>query len=167
MNKRFICKHGASLYYLVNEGMGGFLNPPTHPEHSYSIVEYRGGHECGSYSLSAAASEDWLPGSVKGTAKGILKRWQAGTPDSAWVQSVYNYFRHCYSVDGIETNVNHEGKTITFGKFWDNADLEKDMPPTHHLGYMFVKKYYPDHEPDLNLIWNNGPLGSWSTGGEG
>jgi len=29
MIKKFICKKGASNYYLVNEGMGGFLNPPV------------------------------------------------------------------------------------------------------------------------------------------
>jgi len=27
--KQFIVKEGASLYYLNNDGMGGFLNPPT------------------------------------------------------------------------------------------------------------------------------------------
>ena len=162
MEKRFICKDGASNYYLVNSGMGGFLNPPSHPEHTYSIQEFRGGHECGSYSLSAAASEMYLPAQVRGTAKGVLKRWKAGTPDSAWVHSVYNYFRHCYSKDGVSTNVNN-GSTITFGKFWGNAEQEADMPPTHHLGYLYVKSFYPDHEPDLNLIANDGPLGSWST----
>lgn len=29
---------------------------------------------------------------------------------------------------------------------------EKPLPPGHHLGYLAVKKYYPDHQPRLELI---------------
>jgi hypothetical protein len=161
--KKFICKSGSSNYYLVNDGMGGFLNPPSHPEHTYSIQEFRGGHEVGSYSLSAAIEYEWMPGAVRGTAKGVLKRWQAGEIDPAWMHSVYNYFRHSYSKDGINTNVNDRENMVTYGKFWDNAEQEQYTDPSHHLGYMYIKKFYPEHKPNLELIQNDGPLGSWST----
>src|SRR5688500_14346991 len=99
--KQLIIKEGASNYYLVsNEGMGGFLNPPSHPEHTYSIREYRGGRETGSYSLSSALECEYLPYEVRNVARRILNDWQAGTPDESWLASVYNYFRHCYSKDG-------------------------------------------------------------------
>lgn len=162
--KKFICKQGASNYYLVNDGMGGLLNPPTHPEHTYSIQEFRGGHEVGFYSLSSCLSSEWMPRAVKGAAKGILKHWQAGKIDKAWEATIYNYFRHCYSLDGINRNVSDKNNMITFGKFWGNAEQEQGMNPTHHLAYMFIKEFYPDYEPNIELIHNNSTLGKWSTG---
>lgn len=159
--RKFICKEGASNYYLVSSGMGGFLNPPGHPEHAYSIVECRGGHEVGSYSLSSAAKESYLPARVKGTARGVLKRWNPGVPDESWLASVYNYFRHCYSRDGIGRNINNN-ETVTYGKFWGNAELEQYENPAHHLGYLHVKSFYPDHTPDLKRIQENDPAGRWS-----
>jgi len=157
--KELICKQGASNYYLVNDGMGGFLNPPGHPEHAYSIQEFSKGHEVGSYSLSAAMSESWMPSKVQIKAKWILKRWNAGAPDEAWLATVYNYFRHCYSKDGNNRNVND---CVTYGKFWDNAEQEENEDPTHHLGYLFVKQFYPDHKPDMGRIKNNDSRGQWS-----
>jgi hypothetical protein len=162
--KRFICKDGASNYYLVNEGMGGFLNPPNHPEHTYSIQEFRGGHEVGSYSLTSAARDEYLPALVRGTAKGALKRWQAGEIDIEWMASVYNYFRHCYSRDGINRNVNDKNATVTYGKFWDNAEQEQYENPAHHLGYLYVKQYYPEHQPNIEFINADPGIGSWSKG---
>jgi hypothetical protein len=159
MDKKFICKSGASNYYLANDGMGGFLNPPGHPVHTYSILEFRGGHYTGSIDLSYAAICEYLPLRVRLRAKNILKHWQAGIIDENWVASVYNYFRHCYSKDGISRDVNN---CITYGRFWDNADQEQNENPRHHLGYMYVKQFYPDHEPDLERIKNNDSRGSWS-----
>jgi aryl-phospho-beta-D-glucosidase BglC (GH1 family) len=153
--RRFICKKGASNYYLVNDGMGGFLNPPNHPEHTYSIQEFRGGHECGSYSLGSAAESDWMPGAVRGTAKGVLKRWKIGEPDESWLASVYNYFRHCYRRE--------DGTEVTYGNFWGNAEQEQSENPLNHRAYQFVKQFYPDHQPDLERIAGNDPRGQWST----
>ena len=96
---------------------------------------------------------------MRNVARRILKDWEAGEPDESWLASVYNYFRHCYSKDGISRDVNN---CTTYGKFWGNAELEELEDPTHHLGYMLVKQYYPNHEPDLNRIRNNDPQGAWS-----
>lgn len=161
--KKFICKQGASNYYLVNDGMGGFLNPPNHPEHDYSIIECRGGHEVGSMSLSYASTCEYLPGAVRGTAKGILKRWNSQEPDPAWLDSVYNYFRHGYSIDGIRNNVNDKDNIIFYGKFWNNAEQEQNADPTHSLAYLYVKEFYPNHAPDLDRLAHNCNGGSWST----
>lgn len=150
--KKFICKQGASNYYLVSEGMGGFLNPPNHPEHDYSIIECWGGQEVGSMPLSYASTCDYLPGAVRGTAKGILKRWNPQEPDPAWLDSVYNYFRHCYSIDGINRDTSH---CITYGKFWGNAEQEQNDDPTHSLAYLHVKEFYPNHTPDLDRLAHN------------
>ena len=32
------------------------------------------------------------------------------------------------------------------------------MAPEQHLGYLTVKQYFPDHEPDLDLIAGKGTL---------
>lgn len=146
--KTFICKVGASNYYLVNDGAGGFLNPPGQAEHNYSVQEYRGGHAVGFMSLSYAAESDYLPSKVKLVARRKLESAQGNPTDEAWIQSVYNYFRNCYSPDGI----NHNAGDCLIGK---------DYPAENHLAYLFIKQYDPEHTPRLDLIEKSGPLGDW------
>ena len=122
--KSFICKEGASNYYLVDEGMGGFLCPPEHAAHKFSIREDRGGHEVGGYSLEC--NESWLPAAVKHTMAQTLKA-HPGKVTEEWICDVYRHFRHCYSRDGVND-------------------------PTHHLGFLFVKKYDPSHTPRIDLF---------------
>jgi hypothetical protein len=72
--KRFIKKQGASNYYMVDHGMGSFLQPPDHADHNWSIQEDRGGHEVGSMSISYAAQCDYAPAAVRAAARAKLKR---------------------------------------------------------------------------------------------
>lgn len=151
--KRFLARIQGTNYYLVDSGMGGFLNPPGHPEHDYSIHGFRGGHEVESTCLTRCL-DDYYRGAVRGSAKGLLKRWEKNRPaipPREWMIEVYKYFKHCYSKDGINRDVD---SCVTYGKFWDNAEQEQHENPYHHLGYMFVKSFYPVHEPDLELIKN-------------
>src|SRR5690349_1630197 len=78
---------------IVKEGMGGFLNPPGHPEHTMSVVGYRF-----SESLSAAVNDENLDPALRAEAKQILDDWEANKPpiDRDWVHSVLGYFRGCY-----------------------------------------------------------------------
>lgn len=151
--KQFIVKQGASNYYLVDNGMGGAFNPPQDAEHNYSIAEFRGGHEVGGYSLSGAIDSQWMPQQVKFVAARTLKQHK-GIITEDWIQSVYKYFAHCYSKDGQDRNVSN---SVTFGKFWNNAEQEKDYPAEYHLAYLFVKKFDPTHTPRLDLMGRGEP----------
>ena len=148
---KFICKENASLFYLrTNDGAGGFLNPENDAEHNYSVVEKRGGHEMGFYSLRGLLSEKWIPEQVKHTARMTLNSHKGKLTDS-WIHSVYNYFRHCYSKDGIDRNASN--------CIVDHTD---SLPAENHLAYLFIKSFFPEVLPDNELIHNNGNLGSWS-----
>lgn len=153
MSTQFICQDGASLYYLeTKNGQGGFLNPPQHAEHIYSIIEKRGGHETDSMSLSYAAGCEYLPARVRARARALLAQ-HPGKMSEEWVHSVYNYFRNCYSRDGINRNVSDciVSKANTY-------------PADYHLAYLFIREFFPDYPPRHDLIQHNGKLGSWSNG---
>jgi hypothetical protein len=148
--RKHICRVGGSNYYLVDKGACGFLNPPGHAEHNYSIVENRGGHDVGFMSLGYAVKEGYLPAPVKREAQRKLDAMPGDAKDEAWIASVYNYFRHCYSPDGIDRDVN---KMI--------ISQMHTLLPEHHLGYLFIKQFDLDHTPRLDLIEETSPLGKW------
>ena len=152
--KTFICKEGASNYYLVSDGQGGFLNPPGDSEHSFSIQEFRGSHNVGSCSLRYAIECDWYPLQVKHAARQCINKHKGNTQDETWIASVYNYFRKCYSPDGINRNVSDCIITTEFSKY----------PPEWHLAYLFIKQFDSEHAPRLDLIANDPGYGSWSKG---
>ena len=142
-----ICKN----FYLIKDGMGGFLNPPGDSEHDYSIREGKSDISAvGFYSLSTAASETWIPDEVRKIAQSKLDSSKRECSEK-WVQSVYNYFRNCYSPDGINRNCSD-----------CIVDNTNEQPPKYHLAFLHIKRFFSEHEPRLDLIENNGPLGSWS-----
>lgn len=55
-------------------GMGGFLNPPNHPEHSYSVEFdlWRRPENRGGMSLTCASTCEWLDDETKREAKELL-----------------------------------------------------------------------------------------------
>lgn len=142
--KKFICKDGASNWYLVPESGGSFLTPPGHATQKYSIQEFRGSHLCWFYSLESAVNETWIPLGVKVIAKRLLIKYPGDVKDETWIKQVYTYMRHCYE--------SPEGDQFTFGKFWGNEDKEKDMPPEWHKAYQYIKEYDETHTPRLDLF---------------
>lgn len=142
--EKFLCKGGASLYYLRDESAGSFLTPPGHATQRYSIIEKRGGHECGFMSLEGAISESWIPATVKHTATKLLKQHPGDVKSEEWINAVYTYMRHCYRTPS--------GEELTFGKFWDNADKEQEQPATNHRAYLYILKYDPTHTPRIDLF---------------
>jgi hypothetical protein len=102
------------------------------------------------------------------------------TCSEKWLRMVYGYFRNSYSPDGVNRNVSN---AISASKlhcrcgeeFWNRPGLNKHIernsgprggyrgheeiakpmpPPEHHLGYLCVREYFPDHTPRLDLIEN-------------
>jgi hypothetical protein len=136
---------------IDNSGMGGFLNPPGHPEHNYSVKYYDG-----SCCLSTAAREqgDWIELEVRQEAKKLLSDWESKNshkkPDSTWVKKTLAYFKHCY----FNPDINVNG--------WDALHLliDRNKDPMQHIdthaGVHFIRKFYPKYKPkakDFTGTW--------------
>jgi hypothetical protein len=140
-------------YVIVTSGMGGMLNPPKDAEHTHSVaIKYSNGRDAGSMSLRAALKDEDVPVSVRLRIKSILLTTLPEMTEE-WEHSVYNYFRGCYSPDGIDRNVSNVV-----------IDKTNSRPADHHLAVMLIRSFFPDYTPNLELIENNGNKGSWSKG---
>ena len=114
-------------YKLVSGGMGGFLCPPGHPNHSYEVTE---GHR-GSMSVEYAA-EQGHPEAIK-----MMAAYKpAGLPDPAWVKQVKTHFHTCWK---------GEGTTEPQSPGWKGA-----VRPEGALDYatFYIRRWYPDFEKE-------------------
>lgn len=178
-----------TLYLIKHDGqgMGGFLCPPGHPNHFYSVHGYSGGRVKPVSGPDIMAGLDLLiqdeygdvPPAIKADAKLIMDDAKLKCSE-LWLRSVYGYFRNSYSPDGVNRNVSDAISTGKFycqcgQEFWGATGLDyhlehgpitggphyeaaKPLPPAeHHLGYLCVREYFPDHEIRLDLI--DGPSG--------
>ncbi len=141
MNERRANTSRSNWGKIVDEGMGGFLNPPGHPEHRYSVHSVYG--DTFSVCLSAAAYEsDWLNCETVGRARGMLKKWDKNKSCldvddiQSWVYSVMGYFKNSYSPK------NKDGSVLP------NYLIKKNWNPFVHqkryLGVLHIQEYYPD-----------------------
>lgn len=133
-------------------GMGGFLNPPTHPEHDYSVSSVYGDNF--SMSLSAASESEWLNASTVIRAKAMLDEWQKPDINSQsvkeWIYQVLGYFENCFSPDGIDRNVSNSLTWIPKnGKKWGDKWQNFKRDTNKHLGVMLIRKYYPEYKPSI------------------
>jgi len=133
---------------IVSMGMGGFLNPPTHPEHTQSVKG------TGFWmSLSRAAECEWLDEWTRRAAKGILASWHRPPLESKdvqnWIHQVLGYFEGCYSGNDKDGNVS-----------WNVSDLRIDhkvnpmLNVDMHAGIRIVRKYYPEFNPSFTHFTN-------------
>ena len=135
---------------IKSGGHGGFLNPPTHPEHDYHVESTK--KDDFSISLSSAVETDWIIDSVREKAKEMLDAWVRPDIDSDevqdWIHQVLGYFENCYSPDGINRNAGN--CKITHGNPFEIGIMR-------HLGVLFILQYYPEYEPKgldfMNAYW--------------
>jgi hypothetical protein len=137
---------------IVNKGMGGFLCPPGHPEHSYSVETdlRRRPENRGSMSLSAAVNYEWLDNITRHQAGQIIDKWNQNRPaiDSAevkdWIQQVLGYFRGCYKNPKLQEPDCWAASVLSIDQ--DN----KADPMTlidYHAGVHLIRRYYPEYVP--------------------
>ncbi len=130
---------------IVASGMGGFLNPPGHPEHTHHVeTELRRRPENrGGMSLRSAVESTWLASETRNAARRMLESWNANRPpiDPEWVRSVLGYFRGCYR--------NPEAGD----KQWHASDMVIDAArdpmanASDHAGVNLIRGFYPDYQP--------------------
>lgn len=132
---------------IRREGMGGFLNPPTHPEHTNSVEFdlHRSRENRGGMSLSTAVECEWLDDATRAEAKRRLDEW-AGSPIEspdvqAWIRQVLGYFKGCYRGEGAEPECWHAGNLRII------KSSEPQPPVEEHAGVHLIRKYYPEFAP--------------------
>ena len=128
---------------IKTSGMGGFLNPPTHPEHTQHVQFDRRGSSC---SLSYAAECDYINPSDREQARAILDAWQPLPIEHAdvvaWIRQVLGYFRSCYQGDVSLSNESWNASNLTIDKSRDPMEWA-DV----HAGVRLIRRYYPSYVP--------------------
>lgn len=132
------------------EGMGGFLNPPGHPEHTSSVEtdlrrrpENRGG-----MSLSSAIGTEWLDDAIRAECRRKLAEWDANKlplTDPAvqdWIRQVLGYFRGCYRNTAAPRDEQWHASELVIDQTRKPLDWQND-----HAGVNLIRKYYPDYVP--------------------
>ncbi|WP_422661608.1 hypothetical protein ACK8P5_26155 (plasmid) [Paenibacillus sp. EC2-1] len=134
-------------YKVVRSGLGGMLNPPGHAEHNFSVSDGYGSR----MALTSALNDDRIPDEFKDQVR-LLLLMHEGTFTEEWEHTCYNYFRNCYSPDGVNRDVS-----------CCLIDRSNKAPADHHLAVMHIRLFFPTYIPNYNLIKNNGDKGSWSS----
>lgn len=132
---------------IVPGGMGGFLNPPGHPKHSFHVeTDLRRRpdnrtHVC----LSSAADCKWLSRETRHAARRLLNQWRRQRPElndpivQDWICHVLGYFRSCYVRPYCDRSA-------------DRLLISRDLDPlanSHmHAGVAFIRDFYPEFHPD-------------------
>lgn len=127
-----------------SHGMGGFLNPPGHPEHTSCVREsFKRGEAKGYYNLSACLGYSRVPGKTQKEAKALLDAWSPGkSPDQAWVHRVLGYFQNTYrNPKEPEARQWHVGACLIDPKR-DPMEGKDD-----HLGVHHIRRWYPSWSP--------------------
>ena len=123
---------------IVNQGMGGFLNPPTHPEHDWSVESIRKGASDFSMCLSSAIDCQFLDSDTKKKAKELLKSWKRPALKDQriqdWICQVMGYFKNCYQ---------GENGSWTAGDLKIDSKIDPISNQNIHAGVHFIRKFYP------------------------
>lgn len=141
--------------YLSKSGCGGFLNPPTHPEHDYSIT----GKDF-AISLTSAVESDWLNDDTRKVAKNLLDSWKAPAIElpeiQEWILKVLGYFKGCYKVSG-----NSAPDCWNANKLIVDSKLNPLTNCNRHAGVNLIRKFYPAFIPTAkhfqNAYWGKKP----------
>jgi hypothetical protein len=138
-----------------DHGMGGFLNPPGHPEHTMSVSRrYANGREYGCSSLTNFLEDahPWIgnDAAVRANIRGVLKRWEDSKPAletvavQEWVLQVLGYFRHCYRNPSLNAPECWHAQHMIMG---ETQARIMDLLENDHAGVHHIRKYYPEFQP--------------------
>lgn len=139
---------------VTSGGMGGFLCPPGHPEHSYHVETdlMRRPENRGGMNLSSAVESDWLEEDApeaRNAARALLLAWECEKKPIAdpevqdWIAHVLGYFRGCYKGPGNEPECWHASDL----HIHQGADTLPGADWRKHAGVHLIQNYYPDYKP--------------------
>lgn len=140
---------------IIRQGMGGFLNPPGHPEHSWS-VEYdlqRRKDNRSSASLSHVVESEWFHAAIRASAARMLDEWEAhklpldSRECQLWIKAVQSHFKGCYkgTDDGKYGRGPWSAEALRIDSTIDPM-LNIDLSASAHL----IRQYYPEYMPHLS-----------------
>lgn len=127
-------------------GCGGFLNPPTHPEHTKSVDTFARGRVDGCMSLISATHAEYLAPEVRAEAAAILATWERPALESpevqAWIGQVLGYFRGCYR------NPDRSGPDQWHASHLLISDRDPLENADDHAGVRLIRSYYAAYVPN-------------------
>jgi len=147
---------------IVEGGMGGFLNPPGHPEHDWHVETdlRRKPENRGCMSLSYAAMDETLDPATQIQVQNLLDQWGSDLPPLTaptvvdWIHQVLGYYKSCYNFQGEESGW-HVGCLTT------DSDLDPLENTDFHAGVHCIRKFYPEYRPSrcdfLYAYWGSNP----------
>ena len=132
---------------VEGQGMGGFLEPPGHPEHTYHVETElrRAPANRGGVSLGGALEYSYISPESRAEAKRLLEGYKPPPIKSAaakaWIQQILGYYR------GMYRNPNVSGE-----RQWHVSDMQvRDWDPMEHIedhaGVRFIRRFYPKYRP--------------------
>jgi len=129
-----------------SSGCGGFLNPPTHPEHTISVATYDArGRSDGCMSLTSAKDCDYIDPSVAAQAARILAEWERPSLESVevreWIAQVLGYFANCYR------NPDRSGHEQWYASHLLIARRDPIEHASDHAGVYLIRHFYPEYVP--------------------
>lgn len=133
---------------VTRKGIGGFLNPPTHPEHNYSVETNTEFHSnCrGCLSLTTALEASWIEDEVRAEVKRLLDSWQRPALESPeiqdWIHQVLGYFRGCYRNPALPESQQWNASYLIINQGANPLAFVMD-----HAGVRWIRKFYPEFVP--------------------
>jgi hypothetical protein len=143
---------------VVSGGMGGFLNPPQHPEHTMHVETdlNRSRNNRGSMSLSYAVECDYIDPAIRARVRCILSQWEAPPLESPavqdWIRQVLGYFKGCYrntkAPEGQQWNADKLVVNNLIDPLWISQESGRPFADDH-AGVNLIRKFYPEFVPTV------------------
>jgi hypothetical protein len=149
---------GKIIYRIIPGSAGCFLDPPKWPTYSYHVEGRRACvREADEFlSLTYALELPYAGSDIKMSVLALLDKAQRELPPLSdpsiveWAAGVENYFRHCYSKDGIDRSVS-------------NCVIRKRGLRSHSLAVLHIREWYPNYTI-TKAIKDAMPTAGWGSG---
>lgn len=125
-----------------DEAMGTFMLPPGHVDFDYNV---------NGESLHKALKDPEIPEALKEEARGLIEQAEPVESD-LWVRSVYGYYRNMFLNPDLVTDEWKSAGDLFLGRTMQ----ESDRDPQRHAAVLHIRKYFPEHEPRMDLIADPG-----------
>jgi hypothetical protein len=164
----------APSYRLGSPGCGCFCEPPGHPLYFVQSIYTKFGNnppKGPNYFLDGKGAENLDEVSaLYGSAK--YPKLPLDHPRTrAWIKHLYGYMHDCYRPSWAPVEYGKPGTVIFPVQTWDDKSREAirvhgEPKPEDHSAVQFIRKYYPEYQPEPDLInarsgYGIGSEGDW------